>query len=380
MDNNYLVIFSAHVDSENKKNETIETLKHLKESNVDVCLSTHSNLYLDELSQYAKYAIHDSNNEFLILQDYIDNSKHLDTDYNFGMTKLEHYHDFGKVSICMPGSPHSRCALSLLKNGIMISGFNNYKWTIYLEYDIKIPKLGFKHFFDHHIDTLVTSDKKCFYYGINSHGLNFLWGGPFVFETLPVFNNEKFMKKDWYSNNQNWIKEWHVGFFESVIEYTIESSFSKNEIITEIIEDNFKKFWDLDDISKIGKFNYTDTFPNARKYLMEEFKINLYPNIDNDGNRRLFLYFFNSGDKKVDLAKISVHSDYVLHIDEQNKIVYAKAWFLIPIEINELKDNDAVVLSWTGSVENEFYSGTQSIKISDLENVHKNLMNIEFNG
>ena len=93
----------------------------------------------------------------------------------------------------------------------------------------------------------------------------------------------------------------------------------------------------------------------------------------------MFLYFFNYGDKEVDLAKISVHSDHVLHIDEQNKIVYSKAWFLIPIEISELKDNDAVVLSWTGSTENEFHSGTQSIKIRDLENVHKNLMYITFN-
>ena len=38
MNNNYLVIFSAHVDTENKKNETLKTLKHLKESNIDVCL------------------------------------------------------------------------------------------------------------------------------------------------------------------------------------------------------------------------------------------------------------------------------------------------------------------------------------------------------
>jgi hydroxymethylpyrimidine pyrophosphatase-like HAD family hydrolase len=81
--NNYLVIFSAHVDSENKKNETIETLKQLKESNIDVCLSTHSNLYLDELAQYVKYVIYDDNNEFLILQDYIDNCKYLDNGSSF---------------------------------------------------------------------------------------------------------------------------------------------------------------------------------------------------------------------------------------------------------------------------------------------------------
>jgi hypothetical protein len=77
INNNYLVIFSAHVDSENKRDETIETLKHLKESNIDVCLSTHSNLYLDELSQYVKYVVYDNNNEFLMIQDYVDNCNHI---------------------------------------------------------------------------------------------------------------------------------------------------------------------------------------------------------------------------------------------------------------------------------------------------------------
>jgi hypothetical protein len=377
--NNYLVIFSAHVDSENKKNETIETLKHLKESNIDVCLSTHSDLYLEELAQYAKYVIYDDNNEFLILQDYIDNSKYLNNGSSFGASRMKISHSFGELSIGIPGSPHSRCALSLLKNGIMVSGFNNYKWTIYLEYDIKTPKLGFKHFFDHHIDTLVASNKKCFHYCMTgSTGLEFLWGGTFIVETGPIFSHEKFMKNDWHSSNQNWIKEWQKGFFESVIEYTINSSFNEDEIIAETIQDSFEKFWDIEDFSKLGKFYYTDTFSNARKYLTVKFKINLYPYIDNDGNKKLFLYFYNGGDKKVDLTKVLVRSDEVLHIDDQNKIVHEDVWFLLPIEINGLSDNDTVVLSWTGSIENEFYSGTQSIKISDLESVYKNIMNVVF--
>ena len=378
--NNYLVVFSAHVDSEDKKNETIETLKHLKELNIDVCLSTHSPLYLDELSEYVKYVIYDNSNEFLTLQDYINNCKDLDDSFIFGGSGMKTTHDFGQVSIGIPGSPHGKCALSLLKNGITISESNNYKWTIYLEYDIKIPKLGFKHFFDYHIDTLATSNKKCFYYKRGLDSLNFLWGGPFVFETSSFFGNEKFMKNDWYSSNQNWIKEWNRGFFESVIEYTINSSFTENEIIMEIIEDNFKKFWDVNYLPEVDKFSYTYALSNSHKYLTEEFKINLYPNIDNDGNIKLFLYFYNGGDKEVDLTEILVCSDAVLHVDEKNKIVNPGIWHLIPIGIKELTNNDTVVLKWTGSIGNESYIGTQSIKISDLENVHKKLMSITFNG
>jgi len=376
--NNYLVIFSSHVDSEIKKNETIETLKHLKESDIDVCLSTHSNLYLDELSQYVKFVVYDSNNEFLLLQDYIDNCKYIDSIYKYGFTSREIFHNFGRVSITIPGSPHSKCALSLLRNGVAISELNNYKWTIYLEYDIKIPKLGFKHFFDYQIDRLVTSNKKCFYYYTRSDDLNFLWGGPFVFETNPFFNNEKFMKNDWYSNKENWIKEWGVGFFESIIQYTINSVFNKDEIILETIQDNFKKFWNADNLSELGKFNYTDSFSDSHKYLTEIFKINLYPNIDIDGNRKLFLYFYNGGDKKVNLVNFLVYSNNIVHINKKNSIIDPHNWSISSIEIDELTDEDEVVLSWTGSIENKYYTNTQSIRIGNLEKIQKNIMNIKF--
>ena len=169
MNNTYLVIFSAHVDSEIKKNETIETLKHLKESDIDVCLSTHSNLYLDELSQYVKFVVYDNNNDFLTLQDYIDNCKHISGVARYGYPSSKISHNFGQVEINIPGSPHSKCALSLLRNGIILSGLNNYRWTIYLEYDVKIPKFGFKHFFDYHINILLESGKKCLYYEIKNN-------------------------------------------------------------------------------------------------------------------------------------------------------------------------------------------------------------------
>jgi len=241
MNNNYLVIFSSHVDSENKKIEIIKTLEHLKESNIDVCLSTHSNLYLDELSQYVKFVIYDKNNEFLTLQDYVDNCKYIDKNDKYGYPNGQTFHDFGHVSISMPGSPHSKCALSLIRNGVMLSELNNYQWTIYLEYDVKIPEMGFKHFFEYHINELVVSGKKCFHYETKFDNFNFLWGGPFVFETSSVFNNKKFMKNDWYSSNGNWIKEWYIGFFESILEYVIYSTFNSNEIISEIIQNNYKK-------------------------------------------------------------------------------------------------------------------------------------------
>lgn len=379
MKNDYLVIFSSHVDSEVKKNKTIETLKHLNESNIDVCLSTHSNLYLDELSQYVKYVIYDDNNEFLTLQDYIDNCQYIDDVSKYGYPNGKTFHDFGEVSISMPGSPHSKCALSLLRNGVFLSQLNNYKWTIYLEYDIEIPRLGFKHFFDFHIELLTNLGKKCFYYETKFDSFHFLWGGPFIFETNSVFNNEKFMKNDWYSSNQNWIKEWYIGFFESVLEHIMNDSFNKNEIISKIIQENYKNFWEINDLSEIGKFNYETTFYEKNKYLRKVFQIHLYPNIDSNGDSKLYLYCNNRGGVEVNLSKILVYSDNVLHINKKHEIVYPYNWFIIPIDISELSNNDTVILSWVGAIDNESFSNTESIMVGNLVNVHKNIMSITFN-
>jgi hypothetical protein len=379
MNNNYLVIFAAHVDSEIKKNKTIKTLKHLKELNIDVCLSTHSGLYLDELSQYVKFVIYDKNNKFLKLQDYVDNSKYIDAFNKYGNPNGKTFYDFGHVSMSIPGSPHSKCALSLIRNGVIISELNNYQWTIYLEYDVKIPELGFKHFFEYHINELVVSGKKCFHYETKFDNFNFLWGGPFVFETRSVFNNEKFIKNDWYSSNANWVKEWHIGFFESILEYVIYNTFNSDEIISEIIQNNYKKFWDVNDLSELGEFNYEETFYSKNKYLRKTLEFHLYPNIDNNGNKKLYLYCNNRGDTKVNLNQILVYSDNILHLNIKNKIVNSRNYFLIPMDVSKLNSDDTVILSWTGSIDNEHYTTTESIKISDLENVHKNIMNITFN-
>ena len=108
-------------------------------------------------------------------------------------------------------------------------------------------------------------------------------------------------------------------------------------------------------------------------------EIHLYPNVDNEGNKNLYLYCNNRGDTKVNLNQILVYSNNTLHINKKNNTVNPDTWFYIPIEIDKLSDNDTVILSWTGLIENEEYTKTESIKISDLEYVHKNITNITFN-
>ena len=378
MNKDYLVIFSSHIDSEVKKNHAIETLKHLKKDGIDVCLSTHSSMYIDELSEYVKYSIYDDNNEFLTLQDYIDNSKHINEDLEYGYSNHESFHGFGSVVIKMPGSPHSKSALTLFRNGLIVSRLNNYKWTIYLEYDIEIPKLGFKDFFDLHVNRLTSEGKKCFHYNNISDRLNFLWGGFLLFQTNYIFDNEKFMKRDWYSTKQKWIREWNIGFFESILDYIIRSSFRPDEISTDIIQDKYKEFWDVENLSEIDKFGYQESSDIKNKYLKNNFEIHLYPYIDSN-SKKLFLYYYNCGEKKVTLDKILVYSDRILHINKKDISVPVYYWFFEPIEISSLENNDTIILSWEGSVGDESYTHSESIKIEDLESVYKKTMSIKFN-
>jgi hypothetical protein len=380
MNNNYLVIFSAHVDNEIKKNETIQTLKHLRDSKIDVCLSTHSTLYLDELSEYVKYVIYDNNNEFLSLQDYLDNCNHINS-FKYGMSQNKTFHSFGVVTTNNPCSPHSKSALLLIRNGIILSEFNKYDWTFYLEYDIKIPTLGFKHFFDYHIDILVKRNKKCFYYEnrLDDESFISLWGGPFVFNTTSVFNHNKFIKNDWFSTKEGWIEEWHLGFFESILEHIINDVFDDNEIIVENIHQNYKKFWNVDNFYQIGKFNYKDNSQTKNQYLKESLNIHIFPNMENDGDKKLYLYYYNSGEKTIKLKKILVYSNTLLHINKSDIIVNPYNWSIIPIDIDKLTDDDKITLTWEGSLGNENYSGTESIIIGNLDSVHNNIMNINFN-
>jgi hypothetical protein len=297
------------------------------------------------------------------------------------MSQNKTFHSFGVATTNNPCSPHSKSALLLIRNGIILSELNKYDWTFYLEYDIKIPNLGFKHFFDYHIDILVKRNKKCFYYEnrLDDESFISLWGGPFVFNTSSVFNHNKFIKNDWFSTKEGWIEEWHLGFFESILEHIMNDVFDDNEIIVENINQNYKRFWNVDNFYQIGKFNYKDNLHTKNKYLKESLNIHIYPNIENPDDKKLYLYYYNSGEKTIKLKKILVYSNTLLHINKSDIIVNPYNWSIIPIDIDKLTDDDKITLTWEGSLENENYSGTESIIIGNLDSVHNNIMNINFN-
>lgn len=377
MENNYLVILCAHIDSEIKRDTIIDTLIHLKKENVDVCLSLHTTDYLDEISKYCKFVIYDNNNEFLLFQDYINNAHHIDEPHKYGYPNGNSRHDFFSTQISMPGSPHSKSALSLLRNGTIISESNGYKWTIYLEYDISIPKLGFKSFIETHIKDMETSNKKCFYYNNIFDEFNFLWGGFFIFNTSKVFQYDKFIKNKWYKNKDNWITEWYLGFFESIVEYIFKHVFSGDETIIKVIQDDAQNFWNVNKVSEISKFRYEETFYKNDIYLRKVLQIHLYPEFKNN-NTYLHLYCYNRGDETVIFEKILIYGNNHLYHNETDKKILPYHWFVLPLNYEKTLEEDTIVLEWSAKINNEQYSNIERLNTKNLIDVHNNILQIKF--
>jgi hypothetical protein len=336
MKNNYLLLICAHVDSEEKKEFVIENLLKLKEKNIDVCFSTHSSMYLDEISKLVKFIIYDNNNEFVVRNDYIKNSDLLNNNqFEFGSSYIYKSESFGKILNFIPGSPHSKSALSLLKNGIGVSILNLYKWVVYLEYDIVSPISGFKDFIERRINILQESNKKCFYYLQDRPELNFIWTGFFICDTSIISNNKSLLSTDWFSSKRNWIKKWKIGFFESIVESILKESYSTDQIIYKPITDDFNE-WSIDVenlTSHINKFTYHQTL-NKNLYFKNNYEIDIYPSISNN-EYKLNLYIGNNNEYIIDIKNIIINDgeNTIFYIDNLSANPYS--WNLYPIPFNE---------------------------------------------
>lgn len=379
MKNDYLVVFCSHVDSEQKKETVINSLKELKNEGVDVCFSTHSPQYLDEISEYVKYTIYDNNNQFILKNDYLLNSDLIDSDYfKYGVSSYKRYESFGVVTELNPGSPHSKSALSLLKNGISVSYLNNYKWTIYLEYDIKKPIIGYKNYFDDKIKSLTNNNKKCFYYN-NSNNFQFLWGGLFIFDTNRVFNNNLLMNVDWYSNSRNWINTFKLGFFESVVEDILKNSFFEEEITNRLIADDSLDIWGITKYIDLQKYHYEETFYDGEYDLKRFFNINMYPSVN--GEKTLLVLFAHNlnGNTTVNVQDLIIKSLNQTLLIKNNLTIPINGWYYETIDVTNFNQNDIVKLTCTYGNDTHFLEVSEEIKIKHIKNIYDKLLRIDFN-
>lgn len=375
MKNNFLVLLCGHVDSEEKKNLVLETLDGFEKEGIDVCYSTHTPNYLDEISKKVKFTVFDSNNQFVTKHDYIENIDLLENLETYGLSIDYKYQSFGKIESFFPSSPHTRSAMSLLKNGTVLSYLNSYEWSIYLEYDVPTPINGFKNFIENKISMLEEKNSECFYYTRGNSNFNFLWGNFFMFKTVGLYNNYKFTNGNWYISPRAWIDNWRSGFFESICQYILCSTFDSSKIITKDINEEFHNFWNAESYDHISKYYHQQSFYINEKSLEFGLSLQLYPSKRNDVYD-LHLYIDYSGSEGLLISNIIVRNQQqiLFKIDE----LYPEIghWYLFPVVYN---DSKKIVLEYTLS--NKTYTKNYSLNynLEYIEIMYNNLCRIDFN-
>lgn len=378
MEKDYLIILGSHVDTQKKRDIVIKTLEHFKDENIDVCLLTHCPNFLDDLSKHCKFVIYDNNNTYLTLQDYIDNSHLIPTDlkFKYGAPSSIFYHSFGETIINIPGSPHSKSALSLLRNGIIVGKHNNYKWVVYLEYDIPIPKNGYKDFIETHLSELNQNNKDFFYYRNTTNNFNFLWGGFVIFKTETIFNDNKFIINPWYKTNKEWIENWYLGFFESIIEQHLINEHGVDKILHKDIVNHFKDFWDCDNYHNLSQFKFEDTYHVNKPSFVENFKVYLFPQVNN-GSKKIYLYYYSDYVSDITINKLIVYSKRKLYYNIINAKHHPNSWSFYHFEVDDLTNDDMVEMYCESTCNGQILKTIQNIPMNNYDYIN-NLMRINF--
>jgi hypothetical protein len=374
MNNKFLLIICAHVDSKSKKNFLIKNLKELKDENIDVCLSTHSTMFLDELSNFVKYVVYDSNNYLITKQDYLDNSNLLDSSklscYDVFGLEYSMTHDAFSVIDNIPDSPHSRSALSLFKNGLIIAKSNSYKWVSYLEYDIQKPKLGFKNLIETKINSLTAGNKKCFYY---LHDFKkFLWGGFFICDVETICENVNFFKNDWVSK-RDWIKNWKLGFFESIVEFLFEETYTLEQIEKKIITEDCYNIWDIDSYHRLNNFVFIQSLNIEKIKIIKNLTAGIYPYFD--GEYRLIFYAFNTNNFKICVNNIIIKKNDNVFLDIPHLPIDINCWFIENVPIDDC--DNILDFTYEVSIDEQITKFTEKFDLRNIENIYNNLSRIE---
>jgi hypothetical protein len=369
MKKDYLVIFASHIDNEDKKEIALKTLKSLKSEEVDVCISTHCGKYISELSNYCNYVLYDYDNSLVTIQDYYDNVELLnDTNCSIGSNIFWlGYSDMGYTEI-YTYPEYSKAALMLLRNGIHIAKANEYKWIIYIEYDIPSPISGYKKLIEDNIKILDENKKLCFLYEAYLYGPNLIWPAFAIFDTDTFYNSDTMLKSKWYKNQTEWIKYWGNSGFEYCLEHCIKSTYTSDMVLRENIHNSVKKIWGVEDYANLSK-SYTLRTKSV------SIIAHLYPNKTKNGNYTLYFTAFNTSDlNKIYDVKIKSENTILFNISEYE--LHPNAWWAleVPVDGADTINLSYKVIEYSG-LEKHF---TQKINTKDLEKIHKYIMKFEY--
>lgn len=367
-----LVVVAGHVTNEDKKNHVIRLCNDLKKDGYKTCYVTHTNYCLTDLSNNVDFVYYDKNNLLIDQNDYYDNANLFDDSYtSYGICQFYSYFSCGKLTVNGIAA-HCPALTILLKNGIDIANSNNYKWIVFVEYDIITPIDGFRKYIQDKINLLNINNKKCILYPRDKDG--FIYPGILIFSPSDILKHNIFLKEKWYKSTKDWISTWKMGFSETVTEHVLRSVF-ENQVLENSIEDDAKKYWNLDDYSKIHKYS---VFDNSHRQI-----ITLSPS-KNQNDVFLHLFLLNLNNFDIDIVDLCVQNETqnITIFKINNRILQPSAWNFDTISKSLYNETDIINLQYIlkfNDENNTLLYKKQTYNMKYIENIYKYMCKIEIN-
>lgn len=370
MNKNYLLVLASYIDNDSKRDIVVDTLKCLKEENVDVCLVMHSNKYTDDIIPYVKYMYYDNDNEYITLESFSEYHELLnDENCSKGKNKLDR-----PVANWLAGNnwyvldyskpEYTKSALSLIRNGNLIAYSQNYEWTIYLEWDIPVPIGGYKKLIEEKILLLKSENKKCFYYEFDKYEIKLKWPGIIIFDSKELYNSD-IINNNWHTSTYNWIKYWGNTSFEYCVNHLIDNTFGNN-VIVRSISDECETLW--------GITNYIDL---SRSYNLHNrdtsnFILKICPKKIDDIYELYLIMFSPIDNTNAEILNLQVY------YDEKNIINYKKfrinpgGWYLE--KLPNIENVESVKLLY--QLDNKSSQKQQTLLSKSIDKMYKYIINL----
>lgn len=366
--NNTIVCVTGYVNTDERKHHVLELLKKLKSENLKICYLTHSSYALNEIADNVDYVYFDTNNLLITTTDYLNNSDLFDdSSFNYGVSTATRWEDFGEIKMNFIAQ-HCPAVLSLLKDVVNFSFFNSFKWTVLIDYDLTTPSNGFRKFFEDKIKFLEEKNKKCLLYSRPSN--DFMFPCIMFFQSETLYNSDILMKHDWYKSPRDWIKNFKLGFSESITN-TIFDNIYGHDIIYKNISDDSKNYWNDENYHNLTKFAFNlnnDTLINIIKIL---------PCKKENGGFDFFIVLINTDHNQLIIEDLTIlntkTNSIIFHLHDFK--INGCSWHFCPLNKN-LFDEDVLQLKYKFNYGNESRDLIENYNLKFAEKIHKYIMSL----
>ena len=338
----YCVVLSAYQDTLEKRDHILNTLDYFNKMGVDVCFTTHSPLFLEEISKLCKWTIYDSVNEFMYPNDWLENVDILNAEIDRGKTNLwKNYTGFKIVThFASDFSPHLRSCFTLFTNGVKTIHDYGYKWFVYLEYDVAEPNNGFCEWIEKKLDILESSNSDIFLYKRDDKDGGWPVGFFFISKPLIFIEHEYFINTSWKYSKRDWIKNFQRCIFETSVERILTTSKKEIKLQWEYLSKESMDLWGCEDYSstQVNKFNYSQVFTRPDF----GFNCTLLPQKSDDN--KLFIFWENNSSQnlEIDYVKLSTEDGTIIRQDF-NFIQNSGFWYIDRINTTGFEDKKLIL-------------------------------------